>query len=211
MTKEDSMEAVAFVGEALAPFFLQDPQKGTAAPLFEAMAGLDVAEAAKAWPFVDADDAARSLGMMRDAMQNGIDDDLIWDYRRQFIGPNVKPAPPWGSVYTDRECVVFGETTLALRAWMRQHGIERTSDERTPEDHIGLMLGLLGWLARNNPELVDEYLSDHLLTWSSHYLEQLEEAAENPFYQALAHLTRASLEGMQREFDLSVTYPKFYR
>ena len=37
---------------------------------------------------------------------------------------------------------MFGETTLALRAWMRAHGVARATDEKTPEDHIGLMLAL---------------------------------------------------------------------
>lgn len=89
-----------------------------------------------------------------DAGENGAfaaDDDLTWEYRRLFIGPGAKPAPPWGSVYTDRECVVFGATTLELRAWMREHGVARTADEKTPEDHIGLMLALMAWLAQNSP------------------------------------------------------------
>ena len=36
----------------------------------------------------------------------------MWEYRRLFVGPGHLPAPPWGSVYTDRECVIFGEATL---------------------------------------------------------------------------------------------------
>ena len=140
-----------------------------------------------------------------------ISDEMMWEYRRLFIGPGKKPAPPWGSVYTDHECVVFGESTLALRAWMRAHGIERMSDERTPEDHIGLMLALLSLLAAQRPDLVEVYLQDHLLTWSSHYLEELEQAAEHPFYSSLAHLCRLSLEGMQEELGIEVTYPKYYR
>ncbi|WP_417143225.1 Tat proofreading chaperone DmsD [Raoultibacter massiliensis] len=131
--------------------------------------------------------------------------------RRLFVGPAKKPAPPWGSVYTDRECVVFGESTLALRRWMRENGIERTTDEKTPEDHIGLMLVLLAWLAANKPELIEPYLQDHVLTWSSHFLDQLAEAAEHPFYEGLALLAKESLEGLQRELDLEVAYPRYYR
>ncbi len=114
-------------------------------------------------------------------------------------------------MYTDRECVIFGESTLALRAWMRRAGINRTTDERTPEDHIGLMLAMLAFLAQNRPELVDEYLRDHLLTWAPHYLEVLEEATTHPFYRGLAQLTRASLEGLGAARELSVTLPRFYR
>lgn len=210
--RPDVAEAVAFVGEALAPFFLNDPRTGDAGASFAAMAALDPQEAARAWPFADAADAASGLQAMVEGLSRGIDaDDLVAEYRRLFIGPAPKPAPPWGSVYTDRECVVFGESTLELRRWMREHGIARTTDERTPEDHIGLMLALMAHIARTQPEALDDYLQTQLLPWSSHFLQELEQAADHPFYRGLAHLARASLEGIQQERSLEVSYPRFYR
>lgn len=206
------LEAVSFVGETLAPFFLQDPRTGTAGAAFQAVAQLRAQEAADAWPFADGAEARHALSLMVNGLADGIDaDDLVWEYRRLFVGPAPKPAPPWGSVYTDRECVVFGEATLALRAWMRRIGVARTTDERTPEDHIGLMLALLAYLAEERPELTDEYLRDHLLTWAPHYLEALEEAADHPFYQGLAALTRSTLLGLQEARGLEVVTPRFYR
>lgn len=208
----ETLEAAAFAASALAPFFMNDPRTGDAADAFAALAELDVAAAAEEWPFVDADEAARDLGAMVEGLAAGADhDDLVWEYRRLFVGPGHLDAPPWGSVYTDRECVVFGEATLALRAWMRSRGIERLSDERTPEDHIGLMLALLAFIAAERPELLDEFLRDHLLTWAPHYLDGLEAAAEHPFYQGLARLTRATLGGLQAVRGLTVTLPRFYR
>ena len=126
------------------------------------------------------------------------------------MGPGRKPAPPWGSVYTDRECVVFGASTLALRAWMREHGIERLSDAADPEDHIGYVLLLMAWVAKHRPELLVEFLGEHVLTWSSHFLEQFE-AAEHAFYRGLASLTRSTLEGIGEELSIEVVYPRFYR
>lgn len=206
------MEAIAFAGSALAPFFLNDPRTGEAADSFAAMAELDAAAAAADWPFVDEEEAAADLALMHEGLAAGADhDDLVWEYRRQFVGPGRFPAPAWGSVYTDRECVIFGESTLALRAWMRANGIQRTTDERTPEDHIGLMLAMLAFLAAERPGLVDEYLTDHLLTWAPHYLDALEEATTHPFYQGLARLTRATLTGMGEARGLTVKLPRFYR
>ena len=205
------LEAIAFVGETLAPFFLQDPRTGTADASFDAVAALNAQEAASAWPFADAEEAQRAFALMVDGLAKGRDDDLVWEYRRLFIGPAPKPAPPWGSVYTDRECVVFGATTLELRAWMRSHGIARQTDDKTPEDHMGLMLVLMAWIARNQPQDLGEFLRLHLLTWSSHFLDQLIEAAGQPFYEGLARLTKASLEGIQAELGLDVVYPRFYR
>lgn len=213
MTHENAeMEAIAFVCLALSPFFLNDPRTGNAADAFAALAELDVDNAAVDWPFVDENEAAQDLALMHNGLAAGADhDELVWEYRRQFVGPDRLPAPPWGSVYTDRDCVIFGESTLALRAWMKRCGILRTVDENTPEDHIGLMLGLLAFLAQTRPELVDEYLTEHVLTWAPHYLDLLEQATTHPFYQGLARLTRATLHGMGECRSLTVTVPHFYR
>ncbi|MCI8305284.1 Tat proofreading chaperone DmsD [Adlercreutzia muris] len=210
----EPVDAIVFAGASLAPFFLNDPRTGDAADAFAALAELDVAAAAAQWPFAGDEVAAveGALAAMKEGLAAGADhDDVVWEYRRLFVGPGHLPAPPWGSVYTDRECVVFGESTLALRAWMRAVGVERLADERTPEDHIGLMLALLSFLAAERSELVDDYLRDHLLTWAPHYLEALEEAAEQPFYAGLARLTRLTLAGLQRERGLTVELPRFYR
>ncbi|RDB67103.1 Tat proofreading chaperone DmsD [Gordonibacter pamelaeae] len=208
----DVLEGIAFVGETLGPFFLQDPKTGEAGAAFQALAALDVDAAAAEWPFAGEAEARACLALMKEGLAHGIeDDDLVWEYRRLFVGPAPKPAPPWGSVYTDRECVVFGESTLALRAWMRAQGIARLVDDKTPEDHIGLMLVLMAWIARNQPADLDDYLRLHLLPWSPHFLDELAEAAKQPFYEGLARLAKASLEGIQSERALDVAYPRFYR
>ena len=210
--RQAQLEAIAFVGDTLAPFFLQDPAKGDAGPAFEAMVALDAEAAAAEWPFADEGEARAALGLMAGGLAAGAEaDDLVWEYRRLFVGPAPKPAPPWGSVYTDRECVVFGASTLELRRWMRGRGIARLADDRTPEDHIGLMLALMAHLARNRPDDLDAFLREHLLTWSSHFLDELAEAAAHPFYEGLARLTKASLEGIQDERALDVVYPRCYR
>lgn len=208
----DVLEGIAFVGETLGPFFLQDPKTGEAGAAFQALEALDVDAAAAEWPFAGEAEARACLALMKEGLAHGIeDDDLVWEYRRLFVGPAPKPAPPWGSVYTDRECVVFGESTLALRAWMRAQGIARLVDDKTPEDHIGLMLVLMAWIARNQPADLDDYLRLHLLPWSPHFLDELAEAAKQPFYEGLARLAKASLEGIQSERALDVAYPRFYR
>lgn len=206
-------EAVMFVGQTLGPLFLDDPRhEEQVVPAIKAFAALDVDAAAEEWPFVDADDARGALALMKEGAQAGAQsDEVVWEYRRLFVGPAPKPAPPWGSVYTDRECVVFGGTCLELRQWMREVGIERLGDEKDPEDHIGLMLLLVAWIAEHRPEVLEDCLRLHVLPWSSHLLEELEDAAEQPLYKGVARLARMSLEGMQEAFGIEVAYPRFYR
>ena len=151
----------------------------------------------------------------RKAAGNGalqaVPDDLAWEYRRLFVGPAAKAAPPWGSVYTDRECVIFGASTLELRRWMRQVGIEKLNDDNEPEDHIGLMLTMLSWVATRRPDVLDEFLGAHLLTWAPHFLEGVERETTHPFFEGLARLARASLAGIRRERGIEVELPRFYR
>lgn len=210
-TREDELEAVAFIGEVLGPLFLYDPTDAAIAPTYEMLAALDVDEAAREWPLVDDDVARGALALMTGGIAEGVGDDVVWEYRRLFVGPGPKAAPPWGSVYTDRECVVFGEATLALRQWMRENGISRPGDGTEPEDHIGLMLLLLAWVARNRADLLDDYAAMHLLTWAPHFLEEMEAAAASPFFEGLAALTRASLAGVASARGLAVETPRFYR
>lgn len=209
---DEELEAVVFVGTTLAPFFLNDPKKGEAGASFAAMAQLDPAQAAGEWPFADAEEAAADFALMVEGLVGGADaEELVWEYRRLFTGPGHLVAPPWGSVYTDVESVVFGASTLELRAFMRKAGVERVSDERTPEDHIGLMLAMMAYLAQNKPAFLDEYLQQHLLTWAPHYLDTLEREAQHPFYRGLARLTRSTLEGVREARGLQVQTPRFYR
>lgn len=204
-------EDMAFVGLSLFPFFLFDPAEPDARAAFAAVAELDVAAMAESWPSVDVDDAMRCLLEMREDCRTRGLDSLSRDYRWLFVGPNRLQAPPWGSVYTDKDGVVFGESTLALRSWMRGHGIVRHEDMEVPDDHIGLMLSMAAWIAEHRPMLVREYVEKHMLTWTDHYLAQLEQAAEKGFYAALAHLTKLSLDGVHRMHALAVEYPTYYR
>ncbi|MDU8923529.1 Tat proofreading chaperone DmsD [Pasteurellaceae bacterium LIM206] len=138
-------------------------------------------------------------------------DNLSEQYQALFIGPQALPAPPWGSVYLDRESVIFGDSLLRLRAFMHQHQIEfrRTIDE--PEDHIGLMLMLAAYIAEHHSDLLSEYLSRHLLIWAKRYLQLLSVQTLSPFYRGLALLTQQTLQYWQDEALLIVPQVKFYR
>ncbi|WJY13413.1 Tat proofreading chaperone DmsD [Pectobacteriaceae bacterium CE90] len=157
------------------------------------------------WPCGDAEQIAIAAQQINDGLQTGYDEKLSDAWQKLFIGPYALPAPPWGSVYLDRENVLFGDSTLALREWLRQQGIEPQSEQRDPEDHIGLMLMLAAWCAENQPDGVPVLLSEHLLPWAMRYLELLEQGAEHPFYQGLAVLTRATLLDWQGRYQITLT------
>lgn len=207
----DQLESIAFVGETLGPLFLYEPFSPDVVGLYEALGTLDVDEAATEWPFVSDECARDALGKIARGIADDADSGLLWEYRRLFVGPALKAAPPWGSVYTDKDQVIFGRSTLALRQWMRENGIACIGSGADPEDHIGRMLLMMAWIAREKPECLDALLQDHLLTWAPHFLEYLEAQTALPFFAGLATITCATLLGIADELEIEVVKPRFYR
>ncbi|WP_145496853.1 Tat proofreading chaperone DmsD [Yersinia bercovieri] len=132
-------------------------------------------------------------------------------WQRLFIGPYALPAPPWGSVYRDKENVLFGDSTLKLRDWMAQQQVEVTLAQQEPEDHIGLLLMMAAWLAEHQPTDLPVLLAEHLLPWSYRYLALLQADANHPFYQGLAELTTLTLIHWQDELQVTSAVVELYR
>lgn len=223
---EKTLEGIAFAGRTLGPLFRYDPllDREKVEALYVALARSNPTALCEEWPFVAPDEALEPItDMVRGAKR--FEDELAVDneslaatssladeYRRLFVGPAKKAAAPWGSVYTDRDQVVFGLSTLELREWLRKNGIEvRRGESEEPEDHIGTMLELMAWLADNRLELLGDYLQHHLLTWAPHFLVLMQNAAADAFFTGLAALTRSTLLGIQDVLSLDVVEPRFYR
>lgn len=223
---EKTLEGIAFAGRTLGPLFRHDPllDREKVEALYVALARSNPTALCEEWPFVAPDEALEPItDMVRGAKR--FEDELAVDneslaatssladeYRRLFVGPAKKAAAPWGSVYTDRDQVVFGLSTLELREWLRKNGIEvRRGESEEPEDHIGTMLELMAWLADNRSELLGDYLQHHLLTWAPHFLVLMQNAAADAFFTGLAALTRSTLLGIQDALSLDVVEPRFYR
>ena len=156
----ETLRAVAFAGEALAPLFLEEPLTGAADAQLDVLAAADAAEFARAWPFA-------------------LEDDV--------------------------------DSHTHLVEFMRANGIIQRVDKHEPADHFGLMLHLMAWIAANKPDVLREYLAKHLFTWSSHFLQGLQEHSASKYYQGLALLTRSTLEGIQEVLAVDVVYPRYVR
>ena len=206
----ETLQAVRFVGEALAPLFLEEPLRGSAEAQLDMLATVDGRAFADGWPFALEADVLCAVELMHRGLAQPRED-VMWEFRRLFVGPGALVVPPWGSTYLDRDGVVFGDSHTQLVAFMRANGIIRLADEHTPVDHIGLMLHLMAWIAGNRSAKLREYVAKHLFTWSSHYLDELQGRSTSGFYQGLALLTRSTLEGIQEVLAIEVEYPRYVR
>ena len=212
---DDDLRSMVFVGETLGELYSKDPLLDDLSLLLKEISDLDAVCAGEDWPFADADSASRALHAMKEGLSAFADEDSLQDlaleYRRLFVGPGLLAAPPWGSVYTDRECVVFGDSAIELGQWMREKGIGLLYGEEEPVDHIGRMLLLMAWIARNQPGDIAEFLEKHLLTWAPHFTHVVERSSYSAFYRGVAILTRSTLKGIQEQLELHVETPRFYR
>ncbi|WP_163921661.1 molecular chaperone [Photobacterium sp. Alg240-V54] len=159
----------------------------------------------------DSDEESLFSGL---AQRMAIDGDiaLATDFQQLFEGMDVMPAPPWGSVYLDREQVIFGDSLLRYREFLTQQQMALDTGMREPEDQFGLMLLALANLIEQQSDHVAarELLEQHLLPWGYRYLELVEKNAKTQTYQYLAVAMQQWLHYVQQELILTPADMKVY-
>ncbi|MEE7531706.1 Tat proofreading chaperone DmsD [Klebsiella huaxiensis] len=202
MMQPQDRDAVALSARTLGALFSFAPDSPQAAPLIAAFRdGSWQAE----WPYAVADTLTTQFS-------TADDEPLPQAWQRLFIGPWALPAPPWGSVWLDKESVLFGDSTLALREWMRANGISLAEQRSEPEDGFGTLLLLAAWLCESGQdEAFTQLLAWHLLPWSGRFLSVFIADGGNPFYQALGQLALATLAQWQEHIPCAIAEKPLYR
>jgi TorA maturation chaperone TorD len=153
------------------------------------------------WPLRDERSRAGA-----DLVARGAADPLLAiarDHQRLFVGPGPLLAPPYESVHTTRERLLFDVPTLEVRAAYRAFGRVAPAVGREPDDHLGLELDFVAHLCGRALDAVDAddelaldttlaalqaFHTDHLGRWGANCLRLVEEHAATPFYRGVALL-----------------------
>lgn len=174
MTHFSQQDNFSVAARVLGALFYYAPESAEAAPLV-AVLTRDGWETQ--WPLPEA-----SLAPLVTAFQTQSEETHAQAWQRLFVGPWALPSPPWGSVWLDRESVLFGDSTLALRQWMREKGIQFEMQQNEPEDHFGSLLLMAAWLAENGRQTeCEELLAWHLFPWSTRFLDVFYRKSRTPF------------------------------
>ena len=108
--------------------------------------------------------------------------------------------------------MLFGDSTLALRQWMREKGIQFEMKQNEPEDHFGSLLLMAAWLAENGRQTELRRIAGMApFSWSTRFLDVFIEKAEHPFYRALGELARLTLAQWQSQLLIPVAVKPLFR
>lgn len=123
------------------------------------------------------------------------------EYTRLFINgfPKVV-APPYGSVYLEKDGLVFGKTTSEVLRFYHGAGFTLKEEIGDLPDHIAHELEFMGILTAREVEATGvekvrleetqmNFLSHYLLSWIPDFCERVREDSKSAFYQTLADLT----------------------
>jgi TorA maturation chaperone TorD len=141
------------------------------------------------------------------------------DYTRLFIGPGKVLAPPWESVYFNKERLTFQEQTLQVRACYRQFNLEFEDIYKEPDDHIGLEMLFISKLTQMAIELLKDnnqiefervleakkqFLSEHLLRWGISWCSLVYNHAKTEFYKGLSLITEGGLITLSKKYQVTL-------
>lgn len=157
------------------------------------------------------DTPIEALNDMLRSFQNESEEALQMEHDRMFAGIGEMPAPPWGSAYLDKEAVLFGESTIEYRYFLQRCGFSLESDQREPEDQIGLMLMVLGMLIENEQQkLAAEMLREHLMKWFGFFNKRFKKAVTLTPYSKLSNLTEELLQSLSEQYQVVVPAKRDY-
>lgn len=76
--------------------------------------------------------------------------ELEYEFNRLFIGPAPPPAPPYASVYLEKESRLMGETTMAIARFYDALGLRPAREgippvQRNPITNVMMALSCIQW------------------------------------------------------------------
>lgn len=144
---------------------------------------------------------------------DGFVEELRSDYTRLLRVPGESYVYPWESPYLGQEAMMFQESTVDVRSYYHDAGLELAAEKHFPDDHIAAMMdylhhqGLASYEAFADGDDAEaanllavqlEFLQRHVLTWVDDFAAKMLTNDARGYYGslagAMAAFTRADAE-----------------
>ena len=151
-------------------------------------------------------DSADLADAMADSLQNAPQQDLLINYAKLFVGPDVLLAHPYGSVYLDGPKILMGDSTIDVIARYQDAEFAISPEFKEMPDHIAVELEFLYLLcfnealAQTEERSVDQqdwnqrrlaFIHDHIGRWIDEFCDKLRSNTQFDYYRHLADLTQS--------------------
>lgn len=119
------------------------------------------------------------------------------DYMHLLVGIGDPLAAPWESVYESRERSIFQASTLDVRRWYHNYGLQSKLQYHEPDDHIGIILEFICHTIKHHipsavpqadPDTQDclsSFIQEHFLSWAEDWNECIQSYAQTSYYKTL--------------------------
>ncbi len=126
--------------------------------------------------------------------------ELQIEYVRLFINAaDGFFAPPYASVYVGDAGILRQRGYDEALAFYAEAGLEPSESAESP-DHIAHELKFVALLLdEGQDDVLDRFLSKHLLSWYPKFLQRLQDAQPCSFYKVLGQITDLCLRKIQKE------------
>jgi DMSO reductase family type II enzyme chaperone len=147
------------------------------------------------------DDYLRTIEQAISGEEKGEQPAMAREYTRLFI--NASPyviAPPYGSIYLERDGLGYGKSTSEVLRFYHEVGFTLKEDLKDIPDHIAHELELMANLASEESqasgnekirleEIQMNFLSRFILPWVPTFCQKVTEHSRSLFYKNLGNLT----------------------
>ena len=139
--------------------------------------------------------------------------ELQIEYSRLFVGPFQLDAPPYSSVYLDKQGLVMGESTQQAIEFYVKAGLDPVHEIHEPPDHIRIELEFMYYLLfqkvmDGNNRFLDisyKFMETHLIHWVFTFTKRIRDCTKSKFYLKLAEMLDSFLS---KEKELFLKYNK---
>lgn len=116
---------------------------------------------------------------------------------RLMEGPGLTAAPPYASYYLNGKRLMGPAAQAATRAYLEWQAVP--DKPSIPPDHISVEFGFMAYLAEQAAQMDTReasftFLQKNLRPWLSLFCANLEASSREPFFSALARVTRQVVE-----------------